>query len=141
MLINADNHNYRLCAKWRCGGICYFLVSAQESNQRKRHREGAELIASAIKAALPYIPIPARIAIAAEHLNDRGSAAKMFRFLLRWGRAQRDGRAKVGTLSRHIAKNCRPAGLGGVVHRRGRHLLVLFLPKQEKNTLQYFDKL
>ena len=29
----------------RCGGICYFLVSAQESNQRKRHREGAELIA------------------------------------------------------------------------------------------------
>ena len=39
---------------------CYFLVSEQESNQRSRHREGAELIAPAIKAALPYVPIPAR---------------------------------------------------------------------------------
>ena len=67
----------------RCGWICYFLVPAQESNQRKRHREGAELIAPAIKAALPYIPIPARIAMAAEHLNGGASTAKMFRFLLR----------------------------------------------------------
>jgi len=59
-------------------------VSAQESKQRKRHREGAELIAPAIKAALPCVPIPARIAMAAEHLIDGAGTAKMFRFLLRW---------------------------------------------------------
>ena len=66
----------------RCSKEYYFLVAAQESNQRKRHREGAELIAPAIKAALPYVPIPARTAAASEQLNVGTGTAKMFRFLL-----------------------------------------------------------
>ena len=39
---------------------CYFLVSEQESNQRSRHRRGAEFCAPAQKAALSYVPLPAR---------------------------------------------------------------------------------
>jgi len=34
----------------------------QESTQRMRHRGGAELFAPANKAALPYVPVPARFA-------------------------------------------------------------------------------
>ena len=41
-------------------GECYFLVSEQESNQRSRHRRGAEFCAPAQKAALSYVPLPAR---------------------------------------------------------------------------------
>ena len=36
-----------------------------------RHREGAELIAPAIKAVLPYVPIPARTWHLLEHLNGQ----------------------------------------------------------------------
>ena len=81
---------------------------------------GNHLYLDSLRGAPPYVPNPARIARVAEHLNDGASTAKMFRFLLRWGRVLRDGRAKVGTLSRHIAKTRLTAGLGGVVHRRGR---------------------
>ena len=38
----------------------YFSCFAKKSTKRRRHREGAELIAPAIKAALPYVPIPSR---------------------------------------------------------------------------------
>ena len=47
-----------MVARDGCGNVTF--LSRQESNQRMRHREGAELIAPAIKAALPYVPIPAR---------------------------------------------------------------------------------
>ena len=37
-----------------------FSCFGKKRTKRSRHREGAELIAPAIKAALPYVPIPAR---------------------------------------------------------------------------------
>ena len=49
---------------------CHFLVSAQESNQRKRHRGGADQLASSrARAALPCVPLPAALTMALEHLN------------------------------------------------------------------------
>ena len=47
----------------------YFSCFAKKSTKRRRHREGAELIAPAIKATLPYVPIPARTWYPLEHLN------------------------------------------------------------------------
>ena len=38
----------------------YFSCLAKKSTKRMRHRRGAELIAPAIKAALSYVPLPAR---------------------------------------------------------------------------------
>ena len=52
---------------------CYFLVSEQESNQRSRHRRGAEFCAPAQKAALSYVPLPARTWHPSEHLNGQKS--------------------------------------------------------------------
>ena len=70
--------------------MCHFLVSAQESNQRKRHRGGADQLASSraraihygaiatgnrpilIRCALqhlPCVPLPAALTMALEHLN------------------------------------------------------------------------
>ena len=51
--------NYLLTETFLWAGNVTFLLR-QESNQRRRHRRGAELLAPASKAALSYVPLPAR---------------------------------------------------------------------------------
>ena len=53
-------HPVRQIGIYRSVDRCYFLVYAQESNQRKRHRGGVETLAPAIAATRPYVPHPAR---------------------------------------------------------------------------------
>jgi hypothetical protein len=50
-----------------CGGGTFLL--RQESTQRMRHRRGAELFAPANKAALSYVPHPARFAIGFQNFS------------------------------------------------------------------------
>ena len=55
----------------------YFSCFAKKSTKRRRHREGAEFCAPAQKAALPYVPIPARTSYPLEHLNGQNLLAGM----------------------------------------------------------------
>jgi len=50
----------KMKAEASAGGAAFLL--RQESSQRMRYRRGAELFAPANKAALSYIPRPARLA-------------------------------------------------------------------------------
>ena len=54
-----------------CGAVCVTFLSRQESNQRMRHRGGAEAGCSRTRAALPYVPHPARTWYPLEYLNGQ----------------------------------------------------------------------
>ena len=117
-------------------------MSAQERNQRKRHREGIVCRATARQSHPSLCTHPGRTAIAAEHLNLQSGHSKNVPIFAALLSAVSDGRAKVGTLSRNIVIARRLMvsegwyiGGGGFVKSPllWRLLFVLFLPTQEKN--------
>ena len=57
------------CCRQCCGNVTF--LSRQESNQRMRHRGGAEAGCSRTRAALPYVPHPARTWQPLEHRNGQ----------------------------------------------------------------------
>ena len=77
---------------------CYFLAAMQESNQRKWHRGGADReacrscfcnlsVSPRLRAALPYVPLPAQVGSA--YVDENSAGRKSGHFRLGWAAENR----------------------------------------------------